>query len=361
MNTDERDIRQAAKVFSKLGASKGGYARAKALTQEERQEIARQAVMTRWAKGKKQDNRELPRETHTGVLQIGDREIPCSVLDNGLRVLSSSGLSRVMGSRKKGVNLRPEDRESTSPQLPPFLYASNLKPFIPNDLTPPLIAPIQYRTKSSRVAFGYEAPLLPRICKVISDASKAGALLARQQYLVDTAEILMDGFATIGIIALVDEATGYQEVRDRLALQEILDKFLRKEFAAWAKRFPDEFYQHIFRLRHWQWRGMKVNRPQIVAHYTKDFVYARLAPGILKELEVRNPKDEHGHRKARHHQFFTDDIGHPALAQHLHAVVGLMRAADEWGQFQSMIDRAFPRRGDTLQLPLFKDDEFPMN
>jgi len=47
------------------------------------------------------------------------------------------------------------------------------------------------------------------------------------------------GFARVGIIALVDEATGYQEVRNKLALQAILDAFLRKELAAWAKRFPD--------------------------------------------------------------------------------------------------------------------------
>ena len=167
----------------------------------------------------------------------------------------------------------------------------------------------------------------------------------------------MRGFARVGIIALVDEATGYQEVRDRQALAEILDKFLRKEFAAWAKRFPDEFYQEIFRLRHWEWRGMKVNRPQIVAHYTKDLVYARLTPGILKELEIRNPLDEHGHRKAKHHQWLTDDIGHPRLAQHLYGVVGLMRAAEQWDEFMSMVDKAYPRRGDTLQLSLFKDDK----
>ena len=42
---------------------------------------------------------------------------------------------------------------------------------------------------------------------------------------------------------------------------------------------------------------MKVNRPQVVAHYTKDIVYQRLAPGILMELEERNPKDEKGNRR----------------------------------------------------------------
>jgi len=123
-------------------------------------------------------------------------------------------------------------------------------------------------------------------------------------------------------VALVDEATGYQEIRDRLALQAILDRFLRKELAAWAKRFPDEFYQQIFRLRGWNWKGMRVNRPQVVANYTKDFVYERLAPSILKELEARNPKDDGNDRRAKHHQWFTEDVGHPALAQHLYASSG---------------------------------------
>lgn len=45
----------------------------------------------------------------------------------------------------------------------------------------------------------------------------------------------------------------------------------------WAKRFPDEFYKQICRLKGWQWRGMKVNRPSVVAQYTTDLVYERLA------------------------------------------------------------------------------------
>jgi hypothetical protein len=164
-------------------------------------------------------------------------------------------------------------------------------------------------------------------------------------------EILVRGFARVGIIALVDEATGFQEVRDRFALQEILDRYLRKEFAAWASQFPVAFYQQIFRLRGWTWKGMKVNRPQCVANYTKDLVYARLAPGILKELEVRNPITN-GRRKSPIYWWLTEDVGHPALAQHLHAVVGLMKGADSWDQLMRMMNRAFPRRGD---YPLFKD------
>jgi len=182
--------------------------------------------------------------------------------------------------------------------------------------------------------------------------AKNGRVPTQYEHIIRQCDTLVRALAHVGIAALVDEATGYQEVRDRLALQAILDKFLRKEFAAWAKRFPDQFYEQIFRLRGWPWKGMKVNRPQAVANYTKDLVYARLAPGILKELEAKNPIDEKGHRKSRHHQWLTEDVGHPALAQHLYAVVGLMRIANTWDEFKKMIDRAYPKRKDTAQLEL---------
>ena len=83
------------------------------------------------------------------------------------------------------------------------------------------------------------------------------------------------------------------------------------------------------------------NRPQVVARYTKDLIYSRLAPGILQELEKRTPKDENGMRKAKLHQWLTDDVGHPALAQHLHAVIALMRASQSWEQFMAMMN-VFP-------------------
>ena len=89
---------------------------------------------------------------------------------------------------------------------------------------------------------------------------------------------------------LLTKQTGYQEIRDRGALNRILDKYLLTERAKWAKRFPDEFYKEIFRLRGWAWQGMKVNRPQMVGHYTNDIVWDRLAPGVREELERLNPR-----------------------------------------------------------------------
>ncbi len=95
---------------------------------------------------------------------------------------------------------------------------------------------------------------------------------------------------------------------------------------------------------------MSINRPQVVGTYTRDIVYARLTPGIVEELERRNPKDERGERKGKHHQLLTDDIGHPALAQHLYAVVTLMKISPNWRKFKSLLQSAFPLKGDQLEL-----------
>ena len=88
---------------------------------------------------------------------------------------------------------------------------------------------------------------------------------------------------------LVDEATGYQRIRTERALVTILEKFIAKELQPWTRTFPYEFYDQIFRLR-----GSPgpdgVKRPSIIGHYTNDFVYVRLAPGVLEELKRVTPR-----------------------------------------------------------------------
>jgi hypothetical protein len=323
--------------------SKGGIARSEALSAKERSEIASKAAQARWAPN-------ILNASHFGPLTIGNKEFECAVLEDGTRVFTRATFVRAIGRTGKAKGGRAWDREF---KVPVFLTAENLKTFNSKDLEENSKT-IQFRYKNS-LYLGYSIDLLRLVCEVFIDAKESGVLRKNQTQIADACKILYRGFAKVGLVALVDEATGYQEVRDKLALQAILDEFLLKEFAAWAKRFPDEFYQHIFRLRGWTWKGMKVNRPQVVAKYTRDIVYARLAPGILKELETRNPI-ERGHRKAKHHQWLTEDVGHPALAQHLYAVIGLMRISDSWEQFKAMLDRAYRKRGDSLQLPLFRDD-----
>ncbi|MDR3739334.1 MAG: P63C domain-containing protein [Terracidiphilus sp.] len=293
-----------------------------------------------------------PKAAYEGKLKVADIEIDCAVLEDGTRVLSEREVTKALGGKRGGSHWL---RKKAGAELPVFVSANNLRPFIDSELEVALKSPILYiPSAGGGIAHGVPAEALPKICQVWLKARAAGELRGRQGPIAAKAEMLVSALAGVAMIALVDEATGYQAIRDRDALQQILDRFLRKELAAWAKRFPDEFYQQIFRLRGWDWKGMNVNRPQVVAHYTKDLVYERLAPNILQELESRNPKNARGGRAARHHQWLTEDVGHPALAQHLYALIGLMRVAanGDWDSFYRMVQRAFPKKGETLFLPM---------
>ena len=301
------------------GRAKGGVARAAALSGAERSEIARKGAEARWSK-------HMPHATHEGIIKIGDIEIACAVLNTGQRVITQSGIMLALGRARQA---KGRQYYKGDVNLPAFLTAQNLKPYIPKDLEV-TSSQIEFRPLKGGRAFGYADELLPEVCDVFVKAARDGKLGANQRHIADQAHTIMKGLARTGIAGLIDEATGYQEVRDKQALQALLDAFLRKELAAWAKKFPDEFYEHIYRLRDWKWKGRGKNPPQVVASYTKDIVYARLAPQILEQLEKKNPI-EGGRRKAKHHQWLTEDVGNPALAQHLHAVITLMRVSKTWG------------------------------
>ncbi|TAF50169.1 MAG: hypothetical protein EAZ61_13120 [Oscillatoriales cyanobacterium] len=348
----ENHSSQSEQNSSKSGASKGGTARAKKLDPQKRREIAQKAAASRW---NKKNIDSLPKaDEYRGQLIIGEQSLPCAVLDNGQRVLSETGIAEALGGRTGSLRRAKKASEDAGEPLPVFLASKSLLPFFDEDLIPNSLAVIEY-TVGNRIEKGYAAQALPEICNVWLKARAAGALSEKMLHRAQAAEILVRGLAEVGIIALIDEATGYQKTREKEALQKILDIYLKKEFATWAKRFPDEFYREIFRLRKWDWKGMKVNRPSVVGKYTNDIVYERLAPGVLEELQTLNPKNDEGIRKARHHQFLTENVGHPALAQHLHTVIGFMRASSSWNQFKSLLDRAFPK-GD-VQLSLLLEEE----
>ena len=318
------------------GKAKGGLARAESLSPDQRSEIARKAASARWSG-------DTPKANYEGTLKIGDSEIPCAVFEQGDRVIrvivQREVVGLITGNKKGGL-----DR---------YLAAKNLQPYVPE----------KFRGKSldeaalivemnGRKAHCYEGEDIVDICKMYLDARKAGnVLLANQMQLADRAEILVTSLAKTGITGLIDEATGYQQFRARDALQAYLDRVLRKELAAWVKRFPDEFFEQMHRLKKWPWTGSS-RRPSVAGKYVTDIVYERLGPGILEQLEKLNPKTSNGHRAVKHHQWLTEEIGHPALAQHLYAVIGLMRISEDWGQFKTMLDRAYPRR-DEVQGKLF--------
>jgi hypothetical protein len=100
-----------------------------------------------------------------------------------------------------------------------------------------------------RRALGYDAEALPGICEAVLQARADGVLHPRQLHIAAASELIARGLMRVGIIALVDEATGYQKQRAQDALAEILEQFIAKELRPYIRLFPSEFYENLFRLR----------------------------------------------------------------------------------------------------------------
>lgn len=321
-----------------VGRAKGGLARARSLSPEERTEISRAAAKARW-------------DTSTPVaicgsvdkpLVIGDIEVECYVLEDGTRVLTQASFLRALGRHPK-ANTRKEKGD-----LPPILQGQALKPFVPDDIVEKS-RPITFRPPSGGRASGYNAELLPAVCEVYLQARAEGALPYNQRRVAMQAEILVRGLARIGIIALVDEATGYQEVRAKDALARILEQFVAQELQPWVRTFPDDFYREMFRLRGLDFTEATINkRPQYFGVLTNDAVYQRLAPGVLDELKRQTPRTPKGQLRDRLHQRLTPDMGHPKLKEHLASVVTIMKLSRDWDDFKVKVDQIHPRFGQTV-------------
>lgn len=327
------------------GKAKGGQARAQKLTKEQRSEIARLGGL---AKKAQSSGAKLPEATHKGALKIDELVIPCFVLEDGRRVISGRGMTAAIGMKGRGQGIA---RIST---------LKVLNSFENNNLALAIKSPIQFLGGSPKVGVpsdGFEATVLQDLCEALLQARDAGLLKteAERRY-VQYADMLIRSFARVGIIALVDEATGFQADRPADALERYLEKLISKELAAWAKKFPDEFYENIYKLKGWTWPGMGKNRYSVVGNYTRDLVFERIAPGLLPELERKSPKDDKGNRPSKLHQWLTKDIGDPMLAQHLHTLVMFQRLAiangHGWGRFVKTVDQVLPKKGSTLELPL---------
>ena len=330
--------------------SLGGKARAESLSPEDRSAIAGAAAEARWSKSKA-IVKHIPRADYGSPdrpLRIANLEIPCYVLDDGRRVITQSGMLIALDMSPGTATKGGGDRIAN------FAGTKAISPFVSDKLREMITNPIRFRAHGT-MAYGYEATILPELCDAILDARLEKKLNYQQNHIAKQAEILVRAFARVGIIALVDEATGYQEIRDREALQEILKRYISEELMKWVKTFPMEFYKQVFRLKGWNWNDGRMS--PIVGSIVNDLVYARLAPGVLEELKKRNPVTEKGYRKHRHFQHLTSDIGHPALTRHLYELIGMARPYEhgDWEEYYELVDRTFPKMNASLFLPFSEE------
>lgn len=286
--------------------------------------------------------------SHEGEINLNGIIIPCFVLENGDRVLSTAGMQKALGVEKNAS-------QRSSGRLDEILTSKAVSRFISIDSESSKFSPIDCYRGQQKIS-AYKAELLPELCDLmlkVRDYAKENnqELGSRQLDVIAHSDILIRALAKVGIIALVDEATGYQYDREKDALQVVLKAFISNELMKWQKTFPDAFYFEIFRLNKWDYTVSGINkRPGVIGTWTNKLIYEQLPKGVLDELKKQTPKSEDGNYTARFFQSLTPNIGHPSLSAQIYKVIGIMNISKTWKEFQSNFNKMVDRQNGVIEI-----------
>ncbi|CNI33665.1 P63C domain-containing protein [Yersinia mollaretii] len=295
--------------------------------------------------------RSAPKPTHSGLMSTG---VSCAVLPDGRRVVSmqgNNGLAETFGV-SVGSKMPKWVPRGDAGQLPYVLQATELQPYITDELREAIAEPIVFKNTSGvGSAYGLDATLLPELCEVWLAAERDGAL--RQRHHLTTArkaEALYKALARVGAVALVDEATGYQKERERDELAKLLEQFIAKEMRPWVKTYPPEFFEELCRLRDVPFKA-NMRRPQYFGHLVNNITYDRMAPdlrAILKEERTKANK-----QGAKMHQFLSEGVGNEMLQKRFSGITTLMKACDSYDEFLTLLEKVHP----VLKVPEAEDHD----
>lgn len=276
---------------------------------------------------------------HEGEINLAGMFIPCYVLDDGTRVLSGRGMQESL----KMVDEIDDGKQTAGTRLQRYLNQKTLKKFIFKDKEPDHFEPIICYKGNAKVN-GYEATILADICEAFLEARKQIKLSPRQKIIADQCEILIRGFARVGIIALVDEATGYQYERERFELEKILNAYISEEILKWQLTFTDDFYKQVFRLWNIPFIPKFIKRkPSFIGKLTTKYIYDMLPKGVLERIKEKTPKTDKGHYKYRFHQSLTQEVGREHLKKQIIEVTTLMSIAESKEHFEGMFKKKYDK------------------
>lgn len=283
---------------------------------------------------------------HEGEITLGNIAIPCYVLEDGTRVLSGRGMQEAL----KMVEDTEEGKQKAGTRLQRHLGQKSLEPFIFSDKELDHYYPIECYKGTQKIN-GYEATILADICDAFLEARKTIKLSSRQQIIADQCEILIRGFARVGIVALIDEATGYQYDRERFELQKILNAYISDEILKWQLTFTDDFYKEIYRLWGLPFIPKYIkNKPSFIGKLTTKYIYDQLPKGVVDKIKEKSGKTEKGNWKYKWHQSLTPEIGREHLKKQIIEVSTLMSISQSKEQFDALFQQKYNASPIQLQL-----------
>ena len=276
----------------------------------------------------------IPKAKWLGALTIGEAELPVFVLDNGLRVVSRTGATGILTDKKGGGNLES------------YLRVEALARYIPPDL-PGLLVEFQLEEVVNKTVQGFSAETFIEICRAYVRALSDGALdTDRQKEIAIKASMFLASCAKVGLIALIDEATGYQYDRAADALRVKLKAFLAEEMRDWEKTFPDDLWVEFGRLTNW--KGTVTYRPKYWGHLVTELVYTYLDADVCRWLKENKPQPQKGRNW---HQWLSDQYGLRKLVQHIYTLIGVAKTCHDMRELREKMAEMYGKT--PVQLTLY--------
>jgi hypothetical protein len=262
---------------------------------------------------------QLPVALWPGELPIGSAKLHVYVLDDGRRVISRSGATALLTDGRAGGNLEG------------VVNVSSLVPYIPEDIKDQMIE-FSLKGVVNRTVMGLQAETFLDICRAFVQARNEGALTSdSQQETSARASMFLAACAKTGLIALIDEVTGYQYERAQDALQVKLNLYLEQEMRKWEKTFPDELWYEFGRLTNWE--GTVHSRPKYWGKLVNELVYGYLDRDVLQWLRENAPTPRHGRN---YHQWLSSQFGLKRLMEHIWMLIGIAKTC---GTMQHLRER----------------------
>lgn len=307
---------------------RGGIARSRSMSAQERSRIAREAAKARWGSASASAIAGSPEKP----VPIGGIEVVCFVLDDGRRVIATNGVLDALEMARGGAMVKGMNR------LELFAAQNRLSPYVSNELLARIASPIKFRV-GNNTAHGFDSDVLIELAEAVVAADNQGALQKQQAAIAHRCRAILSGLTRVGLVALIDEATGYQKRRDADELQQILATYLLPEHRPWLQAIPDEFTKEIYRVYGWE-RKPQNRGPRYAGKLIRQLVYERMPKPVLPALDAKNPAEK-GRRKHKHHQFLTPQQGLDHFRSQVITIMTLLRISANKQEFKANLRRFY--------------------
>jgi P63C domain len=271
--------------------------------------------------------RRVPEAKWFGALEIGQAELPCYVLDDGRRVISRTGATSVLVGKKGGG------------QLEKYVSAESFKSYVPPGFSDRMID-FSIKGVENKTVRGIAAEDFLDLCRGLVKAWTEDKLQTQnQRSMALQASAVLSACAKVGLIALIDEATGAQYERADDALRVKLKAYLEEEMRKWEKTFPDELWLEFGRLTNWT--GSVTSRPKYWGKLVMELVYEYLDKDVADWLKKNAPQPRGGQN---YHQWLSSQYGLKKLIEHLWMLIGMARACKKMSQLREKMAETYGRQ-----------------